>query len=323
MICQALFFGGPRWQTSASVSIFFFGPLLFYPLGMLWIGDFPGREFLSRRMPGLKFWAWFTGAIWVAGKLLYLTGTPFPSQHLPVVVSGWMRSGCCPSSPRDRNYLHADAVGRPAEVGRLRRLDRGVRDGLRAGGAGAQSRLALVRETLGRRGRWWAASCRSAFLIAIAATTCSTSIADQCDGLLHTLLLAALFALTLALVPRSPRCSRGWRVSTPPRRSSSSRCWLAALIVPLNRRLRPRVDRFFFPSSARSRGSRGAAGRDRQTRDEAGLLEAMARDCTRCFAPKRASATRRHRTGSRRRSSSARALRRRCGSTPTTPWWPC
>ena len=41
MICQALFFGGPRWQTSASVSIFIFGsaPLL------------SARRALDRRVP--------------------------------------------------------------------------------------------------------------------------------------------------------------------------------------------------------------------------------------------------------------------------------
>jgi signal transduction histidine kinase len=290
MICQALFFGGPRWQTSASVSIFFFAPLLFYPLGMRWIGDFPGREFLSRRMPGLIFWSWFTGVIWVAGKLLYLTGTPFPSQHLPVVVSGLDAIGLMPFvATMTWNYLHADAVGR-------RRLKWAAYGGWIAAFAMISALAAPVlnpdwpwfEETLGIAGVV-GGIMPIGFLIAIAAY----NLLDV-DRLIsatasYTLLLAALFALTLALVPRFSVIFAGLAGLDAVTTQLFLSVLLAALIVPLNRRLRPRLDRFFFPEQrALESGVEALLGEIEQTRDESGLLEAMARGLHALFRSERA-----------------------------------
>jgi len=61
------------------------------------------------------------------------------------------------------------------------------------------------------------------------------------------------------------------------------------LIVPLNRRLRPRIDRFFFPEQrALESGVEVLLGEIEQTHDEFGLLEAMTRGLHALFRAERA-----------------------------------
>jgi hypothetical protein len=289
MICQALFFGGPRWQTAASISIFFFAPLLFYPLGMLWIGGFPGREFLSRLMPGLTFWAWFTGVVWVAGKILYLTGAPFPSQQIPIVVSGLDAIGLMPFvATVTWNFLHADAVGR-------RRLKWAAYGGWIAAFAMISALAAPVlnpdwpwfEETLGVAGVV-GGIMPLGFLIAIAAYNLLDIDRLISATASYTLLLAALFALALVLVPRvSAAFAAAFHLDSATTQLFLS-VILAGLIVPLNRRLRPRVDRLFFPEQRTlESGVEVLLGEIEQTRDEGELIEAMARGLNALFHAER------------------------------------
>ena len=64
---------------------------------------------------------------------------------------------------------------------------------------------------------------------------------------------------------------------------------LAALVVPLNRRLRPRLDRFFFPEQRElESGVEALFGEIEKTRDEPGLVEAMTRGLHALFRAERA-----------------------------------
>jgi len=290
VLCESLFVGGPRWQTNAAISIFFFAPLVFFPVGVLWLGEFPGREFLRRRLPGLRIWAALAGVLWVVPKLLYLMGAPFAASKLPIFVSGADALGIVPfGAAITWNYFHADAIGR-------RRL-KWVAYGSWIAGLGMISALAApvvyprwpwVEESLGIAGVVGAVM-PIGFLIAVAAH----NLLDV-DRLIsatasYTLLLVALFASTLVLVPRvSAALAVAFDLDAATTQLFLA-VFLAALVVPVNRRLRPRLDQIFFPEQQALESGVDALLREiEQTRDEAGLVDAMARGLHALFRAERA-----------------------------------
>jgi signal transduction histidine kinase len=290
VICEAIFMGGPRWQTEAALAVFFFGPVLFFSLIVLWLGEFPGRDSLTRQLPGLRLLAWSTGALWILPKLSYFFGGPIPSARIPVVDSGCEAIGVLAFTvPITWNYFHTDAIGR--------RQIRWVAYGLWTAGIAMVPVLAApifvpewrwFQPLLGAAGVMGAA-VPLGFLIAIVAYNLF-----DIDRLLsavasYTLLLVVLLAAAFVLVPRVAAlvaASAGLGVEST--RLGLS-VLLAALVVPVNRRLRPRLDHAFFPErEALERGVTALLEELARTADERGLLEVATQGLYELFRAERA-----------------------------------
>ena len=187
------------------------------------------------------------------------------------------------------NWFHADAIGR-------RRL-KWVAYGSWIAGLGMISALAIpvvhprwpwVEDTIGIAG-FVGTLMPIGFFIAVTAH----NLLDV-DRLIsatasYTLLLVALFASTLVFVPRvSTALAVAFELDAATAQLFLS-VFLAALVVPVNRRLRPRLDRIFFPEQRALESGVDALLREiEQTRDEAGLVDAMARGLHALFRAERA-----------------------------------
>jgi signal transduction histidine kinase len=290
VISESIFMGGPRWQTFLSLSIFLVGLTLAFPLVTAWLGEFPGRASLSRPLPGLPWLAAFTGAIWVLPKLGYFVGGPIDPPRIPAVNSGFEAvSALALITPITWNYFHVGAVGK--------RQIKWLAYGCWTAALAMVPALAApvfapdwpwFEEMLGLAGLIGAA-IPLGFLISVIAY----NLFDV-DRLIsavasYTLLLVALFAAALALVPRVAAALASATDLDADTTQLFLSVLLAALVVPVNRRLRPRLDHFFFPERRALESNVDALLDDlARAADERSLLETMTRGLFECFRALRA-----------------------------------
>jgi signal transduction histidine kinase len=290
VVGESIFMGGPRWQTWISLSLFLGGLTLAFPLVTRWLGEFPGRASLSRPLPGLPWLAAFTGVIWVLPKLSYFLGGPIESGRIPAVNSGFEAvSALALILPITWNYFHVGAVGK--------RQIKWLAYGCWTAALAMIPALAIpvfvpdwpwFEEMLGLAGLIGAA-IPAGFLISVIAY----NLFDV-DRLIsavasYTLLLVGLFAAALALVPRVASALATATDLDAGTTQLFLSVLLAALVVPVNRRLRPRLDHFFFPERrALESGVDALLDELARTPDEPRLLEVTARGLHELFRAVRA-----------------------------------
>ncbi|HEX5066053.1 MAG TPA: ATP-binding protein [Myxococcota bacterium] len=290
VIGESIFMGGPRWQTFTSLSLFLVGLTISFPLVTHWLGEFPGSETLSRALPGLGWLAAASGFIWALPKLAYFLPAPIHSARIPAVNSGFEAvSALMLILPVTWNYFHASAVAK--------RQIKWLAYGCWTAALAMVPALAApvfvpdwrwFEETLGLAGLIGAA-IPIGFLISVIAY----NLFDV-DRLIsavasYTLLLVGLFAAALALVPRIAAALASATNLDAGTTQLFLSVLLAALVVPVNRRLRPRLDHIFFPERrALESGVDALLDEIARTPDESHLLEATTRGLHELFHAVRA-----------------------------------
>ncbi|MEB2343902.1 MAG: hybrid sensor histidine kinase/response regulator [Deltaproteobacteria bacterium] len=253
-IVQAQFYGGPAWQTWLSLGIWNLGAPIASVLMLRWATYFPAEVAASAR-PWWG-WAWLGLALWIPIRLSYLRGGPLPPAWLPLVSQALHALFIVGTiALLLRNYAHADPVGR-------RRL-KWVLWGCAVGSAPlvlAQASLLLWPGWQGfpaafALGTTWTTLAVAGMLVAIA----RYNIFDI-DRLLtatasSTLVGAAFLGGLLFVLPELARALAAWApIGEGPARALLALA-LAAPLVPAYRRLRPGIERIFFPEQReRERG---------------------------------------------------------------------
>jgi signal transduction histidine kinase len=290
VICESIFMGGPRWQTWLSLSIFLAGLSVAFPLVTAWLGAFPGRPALARTLPGLPGLAAFTGVVWILPKLAYFLGGPLETARIPAVNSGFEAiSALALILPISWNYFHVSAVGKR----QIKWLAYGCWT------AALAMVPALAAPVFAPDWPWFEEMLALAGLIGVAIpagfliSVIAYNLFDV-DRLIsavasYTLLLVGLFAAALALVPRVASALAGATRLDAGTTQLFLSVLLAALVVPVNRRLRPRLDHFFFPERrALESGVEGLLDDLARTGDERALLETATRGLCELFHAVRA-----------------------------------
>jgi signal transduction histidine kinase len=245
-LVQAQFYGGPEWKTLASLWIWnFLGPVSAV-LVLRWAASFPDE--VAQRRRSWAGWPWLGGLLYLAVRLNYLYGAPLDAHVVPrvsfasnaVFILGTL-------ALLARSYRHADPVGR-------RRI-KWVLYGAAMGGlplsavelaGGLAPELERFPQLFALAGIATAAApiClligivrHNAFDIdrLIGATaTYSLTLAAVAGGLLVGMPAAGRFLAAALQVPVAAV-------------QLGLTALLLAVAFPLGRRLRPQVDRLFFP----------------------------------------------------------------------------
>jgi signal transduction histidine kinase/CheY-like chemotaxis protein len=245
-IVQAQFYGGPAWQTLASLAIWNLGTPIAAFLMLRWATLFPA-EVASAARPW-RGWAWLGASLWIPVRLSYFRGAPIPAAIVPSVfqaLHALLMVGTV--ALLLRNYAHADPVGR-------RRLKWVLWGSVLGSLPLTAAQLALLFDPD------WAG-----FQAAFAIGTAATSLALVCmlvaivrynvfdiDRLLSAtaslaLLGATFLAGALFVLPELARGLAGALGVGPSVARGLLFVALAGLLVPAHRRLRPWVDQLVFP----------------------------------------------------------------------------
>jgi signal transduction histidine kinase len=245
-LTQAQFYGGPRWQTWASALIWNFGSPLAVFLVFRWIIHFP-EEMPGERRLSLR-WAWIPALYWLGLRLNYMFGAPLPPEWVPRVSVG--SNGLFMAQTIGIlawNYRHAHAIGR-------RRVKWAVLGGaLVAASVAVTAAIPLFdpdfpwfEELNALAMLTWIAPALG-FVIGILRYNLFDidrllSAAASASLLLGLVLAGMVLAVPAAASVLAPTLGMG----TAPVQLLLAVA-LAVAIVPLQRTLRPRFDRLFFP----------------------------------------------------------------------------
>jgi signal transduction histidine kinase len=252
VIGESVFEGGGVAQTTVAKLVFIFGGAVWWPLVVSFIARFPGDRADRATVRSVPAMAIAAAALFVLPKCMYLLGGPLPTHWIPAVVSG------------------ADALTMAFPVGifiaNYRRFDEGERRRVKwvmysTWAAGTCMFVALMIPVVAPGFAYFpevlGASGLVAALIPVGITIgiVGYDLFDV-DRLVsatatYSLLLIALLAMLLAMVPPLSAVAAGAFGADPEFSRIALSLVAAALAIPMNRWLQPRVDHWFFPERRR------------------------------------------------------------------------
>lgn len=247
-VAECHFFGGPRLQSYASIYLFNFGGAISAFLLLRWLILFP--EELDARDRLSPKWAWLA-ALWIVIRLNYFLGGPIPPAQMPESVLAVDASlgviGLCIST---WNYFHSSRIGRR----RIKWVVFGMYMVLTPWLASALASYIGVPQFDFHRMFEVLVLAQMALPLGILIAVVRFNVFDI-DRLLsatasYTLAVAALAGITFSAVPAAATALAGVTGWTSANLQVPLGAGLVGLGLVLGRRLRPRVDRFFFPERA-------------------------------------------------------------------------
>lgn len=245
-IVQLQFYGGPEWKTWISLVIWNVGTPIATVLILRFARLFPAEVPAERRV--WWGWPWLAGAAYALVRVNYLTGLPLPPEWVGRV------SHACHAvfllgtiAILARNYEHADAIGR-------RRLKWVLL------GATLGSLPLMVTQTIPLFAPAWGgfekafafgilATLLWAVGVAVAVIRFNVFDVDRLLGATATLSIVTIGGLAVLLAGVPWLADHGSELVGARRQTAriGLAMLLAAALVPLSRRLRPRVDALLFP----------------------------------------------------------------------------
>ncbi len=246
LVVQAQFYGGPEWKTWTSLLIWNLGTPVAVVLVLRWVAMFP--EELPPERRAWWGWPWLAGAIYVALRLNFLTGHPIPVHEVQRVSHGLHALYLLATiALLARNLFYADPIGRRrikwilygATVGSVPMIVTQVLPLLTPGWQGFELGFAVsVLATV-----LWLVC------VVVAVVRFNAFDIDRLIGATaaYSAVAVVLLGVLLSGVPALADATSPWLGVDAQSARLGLSVVLALLVVPTAARLRPQVDRLFFP----------------------------------------------------------------------------